>query len=100
LLIYRRDAVQLLLYTHILLTRLCCKASHVALSVSKLLSRMGERSVDALGMCTDKTKYFDSSYGIASDPLTQFACVFAALIHDVRAETPTGLLMRRLSHHG
>jgi hypothetical protein len=25
----------------------------------------------------------DHTYGITSDPLTQFACVFAALIHDV-----------------
>ena len=25
----------------------------------------------------------DQTYGICSDPLTQFACVFAALIHDV-----------------
>lgn len=25
----------------------------------------------------------DHTYGITSDPLTQFACAFAALIHDV-----------------
>ena len=27
----------------------------------------------------------DYSYGITSDPLTQFACAFSALIHDVGA---------------
>jgi hypothetical protein len=29
------------------------------------------------------SKIHDHTYGITSDPLTQFACVFAALIHDV-----------------
>ncbi|CAB9513615.1 Receptor-type guanylate cyclase gcy [Seminavis robusta] len=30
----------------------------------------------------DHQTYADHTYGITSDPLTQFACVFAALIHD------------------
>ena len=30
-----------------------------------------------------KKKLHDHTYGITSDPLTQFACVFSALIHDV-----------------
>ncbi|CAB9517992.1 Receptor-type guanylate cyclase gcy [Seminavis robusta] len=43
-------------------------ASHVVMSVNKLLSR--------ITTC-------DSNYGINSDPLTQLACAFSALIHDV-----------------
>mmetsp|Transcript_10346 Transcript_10346/g.22776 ORF Transcript_10346/g.22776 Transcript_10346/m.22776 type:complete len:1195 (-) Transcript_10346:89-3673(-) len=60
-------------------------ASHVTMSVSKLMSRIiapdlsdedvGEGNVEAL--------LHDHTYGITSDPLTQFACVFSALIHDV-----------------
>jgi 3'5'-cyclic nucleotide phosphodiesterase len=30
-----------------------------------------------------KSLLHDHTYGITSDPLTQFACVFSALIHDV-----------------
>jgi class 3 adenylate cyclase len=60
-------------------------ASHVTLSVVKLLSRIvapsdircdDEGNVHALTL-------HDHTYGITSDPLTQFACVFSALIHDV-----------------
>lgn len=36
---------------------------------------------------TDSAKALhDNTYGITSDPLTQFACIFAALIHDVDHE--------------
>lgn len=62
-------------------------ASHVAMSVTKLLSRIiaptniknnkGD-SEEALA-----ATLHDHTYGITSDPLTQFACVFSALIHDV-----------------
>ena len=52
-------------------------ASHVAMSVAKLMSRI--TSTDAL----DAADLHDHTYGITSDPLTQFACIFAALIHDV-----------------
>jgi class 3 adenylate cyclase len=60
-------------------------ASHVALSVVKLLSRIVAPS-DL--NCDDKgnvhaSLLHDHTYGITSDPLTQFACVFSALIHDV-----------------
>jgi len=44
-------------------------ASHVTMSVHKLLQRI--------------IKCGDDSYGIASDPLIHFAAVFSALIHDV-----------------
>ena len=49
-------------------------ASHVTMSVVKLLQRVVDKGPEA-----DAT----ASYGMADDPLTQFACVFSALIHDV-----------------
>lgn len=57
-------------------------ASHVTMSVVKLLSRIVAPS-DVLD-CDDtgKQQLHDHTYGITSDPLTQFACVFSALIHD------------------
>ena len=54
------------------------------MSVVKLLSRIV--ATDNPGM-NDKegtlSTLHDHTYGITSDPLTQFACVWAALIHDV-----------------
>lgn len=61
-------------------------ASHVTMSVSKLLARIvAPDSVDPAEQM--KRKKFESlrhdhTYGITSDPLTQFAVVFSALIHD------------------
>jgi hypothetical protein len=55
-------------------------ATHVAMSASKLLSGI------VVPDCTDvkiATELHISTDGINSDPLTQFAVVFAALIHDV-----------------
>jgi len=60
-------------------------ASHVTMSVNKLLSRIVrplERSGEGGG---DKSRH-DHTYGITSDPLTHFACVLSALIHDVDHE--------------
>jgi hypothetical protein len=55
-------------------------ASHVTMSVTKLLSRIvAPDSLDA----NVGTTMHDYAYGITSCSLTQFACVFAALIHDV-----------------
>jgi len=56
------------------------------MSVAKLLSRIvapdqvfnDEANQDQIAL-----SLHDYTYGITSDPLTQFACVFAALIHDV-----------------
>ena len=58
-------------------------ASHVTMSVVKLLSRIN--TADALTDKADRDviKLHDFTYGITSDPMTQFAVVFAALIHDV-----------------
>ena len=55
-------------------------ANHVVMSVNKLLSRIVAPDLDA--DATEKSLH-DHTYGITSDPLTQFACVFSALIHDV-----------------
>ena len=64
-------------------------ASHVGMSVSKLLSRIvaPEQVFEATEHARDNkvlaSTLHDHTYGITSDPLTQFACVFSALIHDV-----------------
>eukprot|EP00980_Cylindrotheca_fusiformis_P017442 scaffold5439_cov132-Cylindrotheca_fusiformis.AAC.1 len=54
-------------------------ASHVTMSVSKLLSRIVGPDIDG----DDAQELHDHTYGITSDPLTQFAVVFSALLHDV-----------------
>eukprot|EP00980_Cylindrotheca_fusiformis_P028021 scaffold22576_cov129-Cylindrotheca_fusiformis.AAC.4 len=70
-------------------------ASHVTASVKKLLTRIvkvGERNGLAVGRAIQLVdNNHDASlaalaahgYGITSDPLTQFAVVFSAVIHDV-----------------
>ena len=68
------------------------------MSTSKLLSRIvnvdeaeGKSASTfnagdvSLAMGNQKRHAHDTSYGITSDPLTQFSVVFAALIHDVGA---------------
>ena len=79
-------------------------ASHVTMSVVKLLSRIitadslmeqqkDKQAGDALSLLHDFT------FGITSDPLTQFACVFAALIHDVdHVGVPNTQLVKEKSH--
>ncbi|KAL7570689.1 hypothetical protein ACA910_017813 [Epithemia clementina (nom. ined.)] len=62
-------------------------ASHVAMSVVKLLSRIVAPSEvdyndEAGGEKKGRLSLHDYTYGITSDPLTQFACVLSALIHD------------------
>ena len=51
------------------------------MSVAKLLSRIVAPNID-LDDDNVASNLHDHTYGITSDPLTQFACVFAALIHD------------------
>ena len=59
-------------------------ASHVTMSVTKLLSRIVAPSdMDYTDDIQARAKLHDHTYGITSDPLTQFACVLSALIHDV-----------------
>ncbi|KAL3939168.1 MAG: hypothetical protein SGBAC_006057 [Bacillariaceae sp.] len=65
-------------------------ASHVTQSVSKLLSR-----IVAVKQLEDAKELHDHTYGITSDPLTQFAIVFSSLIHDVdHRGVPNALLMK------
>eukprot|EP00980_Cylindrotheca_fusiformis_P027395 scaffold20324_cov86-Cylindrotheca_fusiformis.AAC.3 len=66
-------------------------AGHVTASVKKLLSRIVNtdsgnglgRSNDRPDTALDLVDLAGHSYGITSDPLTQFAVVFSAIIHDV-----------------
>lgn len=66
-------------------------ASHVTMSVVKLLSRIVApddavvipKKSDEMNEGDVAAMLHDHTYGITSDPLTQFACVLAALIHDV-----------------
>eukprot|EP00980_Cylindrotheca_fusiformis_P007116 scaffold1490_cov115-Cylindrotheca_fusiformis.AAC.1 len=64
-------------------------ASHVTASVKKLLARIvnvDDRNGLAASVPTNSVDLVDlaeHSYGITSDPLTQFTVVFSALIHDV-----------------
>jgi hypothetical protein len=63
-------------------------ASHVTQSVIKLLSRIvSDESIDYGDMTYnvdgDFEKSHDYTFGLTSDPLTQFAVAFSALIHDV-----------------
>ena len=63
-------------------------ASHVTQSVLKLMSRVvtahdidyNELQYKLKGEATKRHEY---TFGITSDPITQFACAFSALIHDL-----------------
>ena len=60
-------------------------ASHVITSTAKLLSRITAPDFVPTDDENDdaEKQLHDHAYGITSDPLTQFTCIFAALIHDV-----------------
>ncbi|CAB9508033.1 Receptor-type guanylate cyclase gcy [Seminavis robusta] len=68
-------------------------ASHVTMSVVKLLSRIvapADLEYDDSNITNEKklmkniaSKMHDHTYGITSDPLTQFSVVLSGLIHDV-----------------
>ena len=59
-------------------------ASHVTMSVVKLLSRIvaPQSDLDPFKQ-QEQPPLHDPTYGITSDPLTRFAVVLSALIHDV-----------------
>lgn len=70
------------------LTLCCCCPCCVILSV-KLMSRIVAptenemTSAELARRANDhESMLHDHTYGITSDPLTQFACLFSALIHD------------------
>jgi hypothetical protein len=61
-------------------------ASHVAMATVKLLSRVVNPKIEGVASPTDEKKasmLHDYTYGITSDPITHFACMFWAIIHDV-----------------
>ena len=63
-------------------------ASHVTMSVVKLLSRIVAPSESDFAYAESRPEettiaLHDHTYGITSDPLTQFSCVLSALIHDL-----------------
>jgi hypothetical protein len=66
-------------------------ASHVAMSVNKLLSRIVAPDMEA----ASASLLHDHTYGITSDPLTQFGIVFSSLIHDAdHPGVPNGQLAK------
>jgi hypothetical protein len=59
-------------------------ASHVTMSVVKLLSRVVTPSTNKNQLDSHTESFTQNSTASGMlDPLTQFACVFAALVHDV-----------------
>ena len=57
-------------------------AGHVLMSSCKLLSRIVSPDIDAAA--NDEARVLhDHTYGITSDPLTQFSVILSALIHDL-----------------
>ena len=80
-------------------------ASHVAMSVNKLLSRIvAPDTVDFSGepskKCQrDAAELHDHTYGITSDPLTQLGIVLSALCHDIdHRGVPNGQLCLEDEH--
>jgi hypothetical protein len=67
-------------------------ASHIITSTTKLLSRITApkiMSTDDGNEDVEKLIHEHAYYGITSDPLTHFACILAALIHDVDHPFPS-----------
>ncbi|GKY95745.1 hypothetical protein MPSEU_000535300 [Mayamaea pseudoterrestris] len=58
-------------------------ASHVTMSVVKLLSRIVAPDIEPESQDAAHKVLHDHTFGINSSPLTQFAVILAALIHDV-----------------
>lgn len=59
-------------------------ATHVCLAVVKLMSRIvAPLNTEGDAQEVGTKELHDHTYGITSDPLTQFTCVLAALIHDL-----------------
>jgi len=56
--------------------------AHVLMSVMKLISRILESKLNASDSSL-KDSGDDHAYGITTDPLLEFSCLFSALVHDV-----------------
>jgi class 3 adenylate cyclase len=74
-------------------------ASHVVQSVTKLLARVvTPDSIDYQEMTykkQKKAKLHEYTYGVASSPITHFACAFSALIHDAdHTGAPNAILIK------
>ncbi|CAB9524809.1 Receptor-type guanylate cyclase gcy [Seminavis robusta] len=57
-------------------------ASHVVMGCMKLIGRIVSPSEDFNDSANAAASLYENTYGI-TDPLTQFACAFSCLIHDV-----------------
>jgi 3'5'-cyclic nucleotide phosphodiesterase len=57
-------------------------ASHVIMSTVKHLQRVATKDVKKKNISNLK-EFYDYTFGISTDPLTKFAIVFSALIHDL-----------------
>ncbi len=69
-------------------------ASHVTMSTIKLLQRIGSTDVKKKD-CETEHDHYKYTFGISSDPLTKFAIIFSALIHDVDHQgVPNGQLTK------
>ena len=70
-------------------------ACHVLQSVIKLLARVVTPDSGTGKEQLTEVKLHQYTYGIASDPLVQFACAFTALIHDLdHPGVPNGQLVK------
>ena len=79
-------------------------ASHVTMSVVKLLARITDvKDQDSTQEALSAKDRHSLSFGIASDPMVQFACVFSALVHDTdHPGVPNQVLVQEdlvLAHH-
>lgn len=54
-------------------------ASHVTMSVMKLLARITAPSIEECEEGALAATLHDHTYGITSDPMTQFACIFSGM---------------------
>jgi len=59
-------------------------ACHVTMSANKFLTRVVDPKVNLLDDSSrNQVHSYEYAYGLTGDPLTQFAIIFSALIHDV-----------------
>ena len=81
-------------------------ASHVTMSITKLMSRIVAPTVsfDETSQNHDASAMHDHTYGITSDPLTQLAVIISGIIHgtfflSILGFGKIGLLGYQLAHN-